>query len=189
MKLNKRNVAIRQLDSAIRLLFNAGDVVSVHTLASAASTIFRNLLTAAGQETWRAAIIDGYPGREKDAIELLNRAQNFFKHADVDPDGELDFDESENDQVIIVATMEYGKLIEREKTKLSPPMSMFQMWYFAKDPRLFENIENQSVRAIVETSQKLFPELIKFPRFQQLAIGSQALRNWEHYKRKRLNVR
>ena len=44
VKLSKEDVARRQLDQAIKLMFEGGDVVSVHTLASAASQVFADLL-------------------------------------------------------------------------------------------------------------------------------------------------
>lgn len=80
-----------------------------------------------------------YPGMEKEVHNTLARAQNFFKHADRDPDDKLDFDESTNDETIIVATLEYGELLRlgapSGRRKITVPMSVFQLWYFAKDPR------------------------------------------------------
>ena len=111
MRLGKEEVAVRQLDTAIRLLFDGGDVVSVHTLACAAANVLRELLKAQGGEAWQNAIIESHPGMEREIYATLVRAQNFFKHADRDPQAELDFDENSNDETIIVATLEYGDLL------------------------------------------------------------------------------
>lgn len=51
MRLGKEEVAVQQLDTAIRLLFGGGDVVSVHTLACAAAEVFRGMLKAEGGES------------------------------------------------------------------------------------------------------------------------------------------
>jgi hypothetical protein len=39
-------------------------------------------------------MIESHPGMKKEIIATLTRAQNFFKHADWDPEAELDFDET-----------------------------------------------------------------------------------------------
>jgi hypothetical protein len=65
MKLGKEEVAVRQLDTAIRLLFDGEDNVSVHTLACAAANVLRDVLKAQGGETWQDAIIESHPGMER----------------------------------------------------------------------------------------------------------------------------
>jgi hypothetical protein len=103
MKLDKEEVAVRQLDTAIRLLFHGGDVVSVHTLACAAAKVLHDLLKAKGGESWRDIMVASHPGMKKEQVyQTLTRAQNFFKHADKDPEAELDFDEKTNDDMIFV---------------------------------------------------------------------------------------
>lgn len=177
MLLNKRQVAVRQLDTSIRMLFDGGDFVSVHTLASASATIFRDLLAAKGKATWRKEIVDSYPGGAAEADRLLKEAQNFFKHADRDPEKEIEFDEITNDETIIVATLEYGLLINGEGVKMSYPASVFQMWFFAKDPRVLEAVNDPNVNNVLESARGIFPGLMNLPRFQQLALGSEALRH------------
>ncbi|MCH7833292.1 MAG: hypothetical protein IIC55_10540, partial [Proteobacteria bacterium] len=70
MKFNKEQVAARQLDTAIRMMFDGGDIVSVHTLAAAAATVFRNLLEDTGEDTWTDAIIEAFPGGKKQARQF-----------------------------------------------------------------------------------------------------------------------
>ena len=157
-------------------MFDGGDIVSVHTLAAAAATVFRNLLEDTGEDTWTDAIIEAFPGGKKQARQLLRKAQNFFKHADKDPHEEIDFDEVTNDEAMIIATLDYGELLGRKKTneKLSTPMSVFQMWYFAKAPEIFEaSKENEELTA---KFRQCFPNLGDYPRFQQLAMGADFLK-------------
>jgi hypothetical protein len=180
MKLDKEAVAVRQLDTAIRLLFHGGDVVSVHTLACAAAEVFRDVLNAKGGESWRDAIIAAHPGMEKQIHQTLARAQNFFKHADKDPEDELDFDETTNDQTIIVATLEYGELLglgaPSGRTKITTPMSVFQLWYFAKNPKVLSSLSDNLGANIALAGSILFPGLEGVSRVVQLDRGAQMLR-------------
>jgi hypothetical protein len=183
MRLDKEEVAVRQLDTAIRLLFDGGDVVSVHTLACAAANVLRDILKTQGGEAWQDAIIKSYPGIEREIYQTLARAQNFFKHADRDPEEELDFDEGTNDETIIVATLEYGDLLRlgapSGRTKTTTPMSVFQLWYFAKDPRVLLVPSNNSGVEIAAAANRLFPGLENVPRIEQLAQGAEVLKRLE----------
>jgi hypothetical protein len=183
MKLGKEEVAVRQLDSAIRLLFDGGDVVSVHTLACAAANVLRDILKAQGGEAWQDAIIESHRGIEREIYQILARAQNFFKHADRDPEAELDFDENTNDETIIVATLEYGELLRlgapSGRAMVTTPMSVFQLWYFAKDPRVLLASSDDSGVQIVTAAKRLFPGLENIPRVEQLARGADVLRRRE----------
>jgi hypothetical protein len=183
MGLDKEEVAVRQLDTAIRLLFAGADVVSVHTLACAAANILRDLLKAKGGEAWQDAIIKTYPGIEGEIRQTLVRAQNFFKHADGDPGEELDFDEKTNDETIIVATLEYGEILRlgapSGRTKTTIPMSVFQLWYFAKDSRFLLTSPDNSAVNIVEAARRLFPGLQSVTRAEQLARGAEILKRRE----------
>jgi hypothetical protein len=183
MRLGKEQVAVRQLDIAIRLLFDGGDAVSVHTLACAAANVLRDILKAQGGEAWQEVIIESHPGMEQEVRQTLARAQNFFKHANRDPEKELDFDENTNDEIIIVATLEYGELLRlgapSGRTKVTTPMSVFQLWYFAKDPRVLLKSPNDSGVQIVTEANRLFPGLESIPRVEQLARGAEVLRRRE----------
>ena len=178
-KLDKEEVASRQLDAAIDLMFGGGDIVSVHTLASASSTIFADLLHAQGAKAWRDEIVECFAGNEKEVIRVMREAQNFFKHADKDPDAVLDFEEVTNDETMIIATLEYGQLLrlnKNDRKKLTTPMSVFQMWYFAKVPDLLLMSPEKMGKNFVDQAQILFPDLKKYPRFHQLGLGAKAIK-------------
>ena len=178
IRLSKEQAASRQLDTAIDLLFAGADVVSVQTLAAAASNVFADLLRDHNQKAWEDEIVECFPDNEEEARRVLRSAQNFFKHADRDPKAVIDFDEVTNDETIIVATLEYGNLLmleEGEQKKLTTPMSVFQMWYFAKAPELLLLSPEGMGDKFVQASQELFPDLKKYPRFRQLALGMEVL--------------
>jgi hypothetical protein len=172
MLLTKEAAAVRQLDTAISMLFQGGDVVSIQTLAAAAANVFSDLLRGTGRQTWKQKMQQTFPGREKEVHNTLHLAQNFFKHADNDPTATLDFDPQWNDDMILVGILEYGEIVNARGAKLTHPMSIFQLWYFARNPGIFEG----QPPAFMAEVHAIFPNLPAYPRFQQLELGGRALR-------------
>ena len=87
----KLEAAERQLRQAIELFFEARDPVSTHTLVAAASGVLGGLASKRGIERPvrdRDLVRDD---RRAEFVRILNQAQNFFKHADNDPDATLEF--------------------------------------------------------------------------------------------------
>jgi hypothetical protein len=89
-KVGKLDVARRQLIEAIWLFFHERDTIAIHTIITAAHTILEDLAILKGIESIRH---NSEIRQEKKPswIKILNTTQNFFKHADKDPDGILDF--------------------------------------------------------------------------------------------------
>ena len=89
-RIGKLEAAHRQLSTAIELWFNNGDIVSIHTLACAAHQIIHDLNSKQGG---RDLIYDSIIIKDEyrnEACRLLREHMNFFKHADDDPDSEID---------------------------------------------------------------------------------------------------
>ena len=68
------------------------------------------------------------------------------------------------------------RLNEKARKKLTTAMSIFQMWYFAKDPGALLIEPRKLGRHFVDQAQTLFPDLKNYPRFHQLALGATALK-------------
>jgi hypothetical protein len=83
------DAARRQLKVAIELWFGDDDPVSIHTLASAAHRVMGDLLCRRGGEDPFYKRIR--PEHLREVIAKVNAPSNFFKHADEDPDEELEF--------------------------------------------------------------------------------------------------
>ncbi len=186
IQLTKEEVATRQLDTAIKLFFNAGDVVSVHTLAAASATVFGDILEKRGETSWREKIVEDHPDLKKSQVyNILRNAQNFFKHARDDPDGVLEFSNTENDAVIMIATLECGLLLQaknqnrKERKMLSTPMSIFQLWNFA-----IKLDDFYIPKTPLALARELFPGIKQCPRFEQLSMGAEILQKREAYNRK-----
>ena len=163
----KRDAAVRQLDGAIGLLFTDGDPLAVRTLAGAAYGILADLAEDQEQgSSWRTKIIEDSGLSEKEALQVLNAAQNYLKHADRDASSSLSFEEEENDHLMFVASIECGSIGH----PLSFSMQAFQIWYLALYPEKVGH-DTQPVR----TSKDIFPGLSKKERPQQVALGHEFL--------------
>ncbi len=175
-KFDKEQVAKRQLDTAIELFFRGGDPVSIHTLSAAATTVLADIIQARGGKSWRERLLDDALVKgmsKKDFYNALRSAQNFFKHGDKDADGEIEFDETVNDTVMFVGTVECGILAKENKVKLSDQMSVFQLWIIATSPHLLPKREQ-----VVKVANTLFPAIDKLPRFEQIARGGGLLKQY-----------
>lgn len=167
MKTNfgKMEAATRQLDIAIGLLFAAQDPLAIRTLAGAANELLADLVerNEVG-DSWRSKLIAGSGLSRRNGMKILNLTQNFLKHADRDPDSELELDEEENDHLIFVATLECGQLGH----PLSMDMQLFQIWYLAMYPeKIGETTEP------VLKSRAAFSDLSMLTRQEKLRSGAE----------------
>lgn len=130
----KLDGARRHLDEAIKLFFESRDPLAIHTLAAAAQGTLRDIARAMDAD--HLSILHDNPsileaGR-KDWINALNAPRNFFKHADKDPQGTLEFDESENILMLIDAVLLYLTVAEEHLSSAS----VFIGWFTTKNPEM-----------------------------------------------------
>ena len=89
--ITKIEAAQRQLQQAILLFFERRDIVAVHTLACAALQVFADVGRTKGLDSFIKNPPYIREEKKKEWISVMHRAQNFFKHADKDPDETLMF--------------------------------------------------------------------------------------------------
>ena len=129
----REDLALNQLETALRLFFDGRDFASVITLAGAADEIFGKLLFAEGKEssleTLKVAVVKiheklyGEPGDPKQIANRANFAKNSLKHWDVGQPVIIKFDlEQEAKDMLARAIDNYWLL----KEDLSPNMERFQ---------------------------------------------------------------
>lgn len=164
-RCSKPQAATRQLDVAIALLFADYDPLAIRTLAAAAHGILADLVERKlPGGSWRSKIIEGSGLLKSAAIDVLNSAQNFLKHADRDPDAELEIDEEENDHLMFIATLECAELGHT----LSVDMQAFQIWYLATYPDKIGADTDSVVK-----SRKAFPGFESLSREEKLRRGAE----------------
>jgi hypothetical protein len=132
-KITKIDVARRQIDQAIRLFFDGGDSVSIHTIASAAAQVVADLGRPQGLGfTRNKAVIK--PDRWKGFRELITKYEVFFKHADQNPDpnATLEFHPEISELTLFEAIDVLWKLTG----KLSYEAFWFTIWMFSNQPDL-----------------------------------------------------
>jgi hypothetical protein len=124
------------METAISLYFHSGDPVAIHTLTAAAYNVIRDVNKAQGGTPM---LLKDLPhvyvkeGQEKVFRDKVNEAENFFKHADRDPEATLKFNPSQTELLLLDVCLKYQHM-----TKTSPPLVLtFQMWYMLKHPDLF----------------------------------------------------
>lgn len=120
--------------AAIRLFFERGDAVAVHTLASAAQGVIRDIARARGLE--HTSVLHDNPmvsaEERKDWINAINAPRNFFKHADKDAEGLLEFNAKSNAQVLLDAALVMTQLDEQPLIEAS----VFLGWFITANPEL-----------------------------------------------------
>jgi hypothetical protein len=94
VKATKLEAARHQLDAAIELFFTAENPIAVHTLTASAYNVLKDLAKRDGLEFpfIKSGFLDSVPQKDRSAVRaFLQNPENFFKHADHDPDGVLEF--------------------------------------------------------------------------------------------------
>jgi hypothetical protein len=93
IKVAKIDAAQRQLQTAIRLWFNDGDAVSIHTLAFAAYEVI-HVISKKQKPDRRDLLFDSLIVKDEyraDWNKSIKEHANFFKHAKNDFDASIDF--------------------------------------------------------------------------------------------------
>jgi hypothetical protein len=141
MEISKLEAARRQLDCAIRLYFNEDDMSSVITLSRAA---FRLLW-----DIYPQSMSDGFEQPFSKIIETLgwsqfNKIANFLKHADKDPDAQMEPDEIHAKTGIGLAVILYGRVTNGA---LSPEMKAWETIMTLEQPDIWDSHPDSSHEA------------------------------------------
>ena len=127
MRLTKIDVAEAHLITAVRNTFTGQHPASVYLLAASA----REILTQIGHKLGVRTVLHGAAedtGKKlRRIIEAAHQYANFLKHADEDPDGVLDFDPVEADQVLFIACHDFARIAKGQPIELQ----VYEAWWFA----------------------------------------------------------
>jgi len=177
IRVNKIDVARRQLDAAIRMTFGGEDPIAVHSVAAAGHQIIRDICKSRGD-------IDGYhrltdwlsPGQQKQFWQAINRSANFFKHADKDANAIHEVNEEETDSLIVVASKWYADLGFTQSLE----MRCFAAWFAMCHPETFTPAARtaammQGHAALVTPFDTMSNEIRQLPRQDRLRAGQISL--------------
>lgn len=178
IKLKKLDATRRQLDAAVRAFFDGEDSVAVHTLVGAASNIISDLVEhQALHRSWDVFAAQDNRLSKSEYFRIARQAQNFFKHADRDADGELEFNQRDT-ECLMLASLNLGEL-NRAGEKHSIELSVFQLWYIAVWSSIWDTSDD-TIAALVEQALRMFPHITVLPRDEQLRRGREALQELSH---------
>ena len=127
LQLSKLDAARRQIESAIRLYFHEGDPVAIHTLVAAGYELLRDLNKHRGGEPmfFKDRFLDHIvPEMRPEFVRVVNEAENFFKHADRDPEKMLIFNPQQSELLLLDACEKYLELTSERL----PLLRVFQLW-------------------------------------------------------------
>ena len=166
IQVSKLEAAKRQLNVAVRLMFEGGDPVAVHTLVGAASVIISDLVEKHHpDQSWDKFAQEANKITASEYFQVMRKPQNFLKHARDDADATLDFELKDTESVAFWAAMNLGNF-----GALSMEASVLQLWYLAcHAPNLDSDIEPYN-RAL-----EIFGDLRGKPRTERLAVAKRVL--------------
>ena len=141
--IEKVEAARRNLAAAVRLFFDRDDPIAIHTLAAAAQGVIRDVARTRGLA--HTSILHDHPNIPADArkewIKILNAPRNFFKHADADPNGSLEFDESANETLLLDACLILSKISDRALSEAN----VYLGWFTTANPKLRSALANNQI--------------------------------------------
>lgn len=144
--ITKLEGAIRQLRVAISLWFQDGDEVAVHTLACAAHQVVHDINVHRGG---RDLLFDSLVFKDeyrKEANQWLRQDMNFFKHADKDPEGTIDFSPKKTELFLMMSLMG----LELFGCKHDSTCGAFVMWFVIHHPEFL----TESGRNMITADQR-----------------------------------
>ena len=152
LRIGKIEAAHRQLETAARLYFNSQDVVSIHTLVSAAHQILDDLAKQAGGKRMLASSLDsiGDPAVIAEVRKYMREPQNYFKHADREGAPEVKFSPGLSELMLIDGAGMLIQLSGEEPTMLRA----FEKWFFMHHPEILKSLPG--IHAIAVAAQRTF---------------------------------
>jgi len=167
----KIDAARRQFHAAIELMFNEGDPVAVHTLIGAASIVVSDLvLLKCPDNSWDKHSQEATGMTASEYYSVMRDAQNFFKHANTDPDSSYILNPDDTDALAFGITLNLGELIKVMPIQLSIEERVFQLWYLA----CRENVCGDNF-APYKAAISLFGDLRNEPRGVRLSEGKRVM--------------
>jgi hypothetical protein len=165
MKLDKTQIARRQLGTSLALFLDDADPVSVHTLACAGSEVAEHLTRKVGAEPFSTHALATFPILQtKELRRIRNQYWNAFKHATtlggldrVDEELLERFTDAVNDHTLFIGWYDYMMATG----SLPIEAQVFQIWYYALYP--------EKLNPDVDTTQhqRVFPNLSSLTRSDQ----------------------
>jgi hypothetical protein len=138
LPLTKLEAARRQLETAIKLYFDHGDEVPIHTLAAAGYSIVRDINEHRDGEPMLKDI-HCYLSEDlaREFRKYINTPENFLKHADKDPEALYELSPRWTEALMWEASRKYCELTG----DWPMPLLTFILWFVANNRELRAELE------------------------------------------------
>lgn len=162
--VTKQEAAARQLRAAVRLFFDGGDTLAVHTLTGAAFQLLADLGKVRGVASPFRSEQYIRPDRVQELNRALNGIQNFLKHADRDPSETLDYAD-ESTVLYLFETVELAYLVLESPAR---EMLAYRLWFVFSHPDLVNPVMLAGLQAantvgLDQTDKRLWAEWLALP--------------------------
>jgi len=139
LQVSKLDAARRQLEGAITLYFNWGDPISIHTLAAASRNVLANLCEhrQIRPDFLLEKMMDDFvrPEHIKMFYARIRQGENFFKHADRDPEETLKFNPAHSELILLEGTEVYFALTQEHP----PLLRAYRGWWVLNNRGMISN--------------------------------------------------
>jgi len=132
MTITKMDAMRRQVLTAVKLWFDDGDPVAIHTLLFASHEILHTLFRQRGHEHLMFDSPAVRPQYRKEWATALREAGTFFKRARADPTSTLEFNRNLNEMYLLFSIYglnQMGEVIAQEE-------QAFMHWMFVNRPEV-----------------------------------------------------
>jgi|GEM_PF-1083760 len=153
LRLDKANVAERQLSAAATMFFQSADPVSIHTLSSAALEVISAVAQhrqVPGDSLHEMLIERVRPEHQEELRSLLREPQNFFKHANRDVEERLDFHPDAAGWVLFDGIWIYRRVMQ----DLPVILRAFEAWWVLQHPHI---LRDDTARSVYQKAAGSFP--------------------------------
>lgn len=152
LQISKLDAAKRNLEQALLLFFESGDVVATHVLASAAREVLRQLAKPSGVKSLNDILLEHIkPGKTDEVLAKLNEANNFFKHAGRDSGKVIEFNPESTEFILWDATTLYQRLVG----ELPSLVATYLGWFVLKRKNIFMDDQTASQATEIATHLNL----------------------------------
>lgn len=152
LTITKLEAAKSQIETAIELFFEDKDSVSIHTLTCAAYEVLMDIGKTRGIKPVVKDTSFIRPGKEGVYLARINEAENFFKHADRDPDRTLAFRPQATLLLLWDACRMYQALNPSDESYLT---KAFGAWFFGQDPEILDALNEGPYKEAVKEMRVL----------------------------------
>lgn len=165
LQVTKLDAAKRQLETAIKLWFQDGDPVSIHTLAAAAYQVLYDINKKRAGDPMGVDRPNVKPEARKQLRKAFANAENFFKHADADPEATLTFTPEATRFYLLDAADRYRELAGEQPSAFR----VFIIYHALTHPEIFKPEFVDRLR-----QNRMIESLANMPKFDFFALATQA---------------